>query len=380
MTCTKCGTELVEGALYCHMCGRAADWQPPRKKRGNRQGTALKRGKTWTGYSPGYSYTTIDEEGNAVKHRVRPSKGGFRTKAEALAWAASASPAERAVPTLETLWRVYSEGQMLELSKDRISHYRTAYRSLLPFMPRRIDTLTLVELQEHFDKTYTASSGIAPRDLLSVLYQMAMAANGPTGKITTNVAKHIKLPQYKPKEAEIFTRDEINAMWNSFAAGDHTAAIILLVLYTGMMPAEVINLRTDMIDTGAREIRGAGAKTDTRKQAVIIYPDYLDPVVARLISAADADGKIYDRSYTSLSKDFLAALERAGIDNPTDERGYHRLTLYKCRHTYGTEAIRAGLTPAIVAKLMRHNNTITQQRYTHLADEDVREAVVKLKK
>jgi len=380
MTCTKCGTELVEGALYCHMCGRAADWQPSRKKRGNRQGTARKRGKTWTGYSPGYSYTEVDADGNAKVHRVRPSKGGFRTKAEALAWAANASPADRQAPTLEHLWQVYSEGAMQSLSHEAQVHYKAAYKSLLPFMPRRIDTITLTELQEHFTRTYTASTGKHAKALVSILYQMAMADNGPTGRITNNLARYIKLPAHTARSASILTRAEIDAIWGAYSAGDGTAPVILLMLYTGMMPAEVLKLTPGMIDTETREIRGAGAKTKTRKDAVIIYPEFLDGVVSAMIGGAGPDGPVVTISQSMLQRNFFKLLESVGIDNPVDDRGVHRLTLYSCRHTYGTEAVRMGLPPAMVAKLMRHSNTQTQQRYTHLADEDVRQAVSKMKK
>ena len=58
--CKKCAAVLPEGALFCPQCGRAVNYTPTPRKRGNGQGTAIKRGKTWTGIKPGYKYTGED--------------------------------------------------------------------------------------------------------------------------------------------------------------------------------------------------------------------------------------------------------------------------------------------------------------------------------
>ena len=50
MICTKCKTEVVQGAIFCHQCGRKLITQKKSrtKSRGNGTGTAFKRGSTWT--------------------------------------------------------------------------------------------------------------------------------------------------------------------------------------------------------------------------------------------------------------------------------------------------------------------------------------------
>ncbi len=80
IVCKKCGAELPDEARFCMMCGRAVNYTPTPRKRGNGQGTAVKRGKTWRGISAGYSFTVTDEDGTTRRVRRRKTKDGFATK------------------------------------------------------------------------------------------------------------------------------------------------------------------------------------------------------------------------------------------------------------------------------------------------------------
>lgn len=87
MNCRKCGVALPEKAAFCPACGvkQAVSARKP-KRRGNGQGTVVKRGKT---------YTAICTKFIAGK-RITFSKGGFATKKEALDYIPNLKPARRA--------------------------------------------------------------------------------------------------------------------------------------------------------------------------------------------------------------------------------------------------------------------------------------------
>ena len=79
MLCRKCKKELPEGSAFCCYCG--VKQTPPSKagRRGNGQGTAVKRGSTWTAiWTLGFAV-----QDGKLKQK-RGSKGGFKTKKEAL--------------------------------------------------------------------------------------------------------------------------------------------------------------------------------------------------------------------------------------------------------------------------------------------------------
>lgn len=358
------------------------------KKRGNGQGTARKRGKTWTGYATGYTFTTPDGK----KHTRRPSKGGFKTKSEALAWASQSGTADKdtPVPKLIDLWTGWSQNDMLKLSDNKQTAYKIARRRIESIIARDIDSLTVDDLQfvinEKCNSYYTAKD---VKTLLSHLYKRAMASNQNHGRITQNLADFVVLPDFEEKEATPFSQDELKKLWASYDNGDKFAAYILLMCYTGMMPAEIMACKKDMIDVDALEIRGAGVKTSVRKKSVIAFPEFLKPIIEDLLAAKPSNGAKDTGKIAPINKDnfyveFYDAIARAGIDNPvekgTDGKERHRLTPYSCRHTYGTEAVRAGFHPEIIKKMLRHSNTKTQEKYTHLGEADLHEAVSKIQK
>lgn len=383
--CKKCGCELPENAAYCFLCGKAVNYTPTPKKRGNGQGTAVKRGKTWTGFAPGYSF--FDEDGK--RHRVRPSKGGFATKKEALAWATSDKAKERPLPRLIDLWQGYSSNDLKKLSKSKQTAYKIARTRLESIISRRIDTLSVDDLQavvnKECDSYYPAKD---MKSVLSKLYQRAMASNSNNGRITQNLSDFIVLPSLEEKEAVPFSESEVQALWKAFETGDTFVGYILLLCYTGMMPGELLACKKSMVDLEHCEIHDAGAKTAVRKQSAIVFPVFLKPLVEQLLSLRVENNNTKNDKLLTMNKDnfykaFYESIERAGIDNPPfigkNGREDHRLTPYSCRHTYGTEAVKLGVHPAVIQKMLRHSNTKTQERYTHLGAVEVHEAANQLK-
>ena len=377
MICRKCKQEVPDGA-FCNLCGW--DQQKPRnapKKRGNGQGTAYKRGRTWTGVAPGYSYMATTDKGEKRRQK-RPTKGGFATKKEALEWAMNARAVKEVpVPKMIELWEGWSKNDMLKLSKNKQISYKIARKRLESIMAYPIDILSVDDLQKVINdecKTYYPARDV--KTLLSHLYQRAMASNANRGRVTQNLADFLVLPEMNEKEAVPLTSKEIELLWKRYDDGDTFVGYILLLIYTGMMPGELLICKKDMVDLENCEIRGAGAKTKVRKKTAIVFPDFIKPVVETLLAIQVENSNTKNDKLLTMNKDnfyekFYDAVQLAGIDNPKNEKGEHRITPYSCRHTYGTEAVKLGAHPAIIQKMLRHSNTKMQEKYTHLGSEEV---------
>lgn len=354
MICRKCKQEVPDGA-FCLECGTRQE--APRKsvrRRGNGTGTAFKRGKTWTAQRT--MYTTVDEDG--MKHRKYATKGGFATKKDALLYLESLSDAEkRTVPKLIDLWTAYEKNELPGLSKDKKTAYKKARQRLDGLMGRKIDTLTTADLQETVNREcksyYTARDC---KTVLSKLYQSACADRF----VPTNLAQYIKLPSLEEKEAEPFTSDEVDKMWAAYADGDLFLGYLLVMIYSGMMPGELLDLKKSMIDLDRCEIYGNGKKTEIRKKNAIVFADCIRPVLEELMVQTEGD-KLICRQRDAWYKDYHAAVTRIGIRD---------LPPYSCRHTTGTEAARQNLNAAIIQKIMRHGKITTSQKYIHLGSEE----------
>ena len=352
MICRLCHKAAPDGA-YCIFCGKRQDVSRAGHKRGNGQGTAYKRGKKWEGCRPGYQYT--DENGN---HRVRPRKCGFATKREALEWASVKTVVDIHSPKVIELWEQYRDNDLPKLGASKQTAYKIARKHLEPLMGMEIHLVTLEDIQ----KTVNAScpTYYPARDckqLLKNLYKLAAA----DGWVNGSLPDYILLPERNERERQPFTIDEQRAIWASYEAGNADAALPLVMIYTGMMPGELQQLRPEMIDWKARRIVGAGLKTKVRRESPIWIPDGLVPVLRDLVDASTSEsGYILPRNESAFYARYYAALERAGV---------RRLEPYSCRHTTATAlAIDNGVAPQTIQRIMRWSTTRMLDRYAHPDD------------
>lgn len=374
--CIKCGAELPEEAIFCHICGKK---QVQEKRRGrmrqNGQGNAYRRGSTWTGRAAGYSYTVTDENGDAKMIRKRPTKGGFKTKTAALEWAAAqdAEQKRKEPPTLLELWQGWSENDLLTRSKDKQLAYKKARERIEPIIARKISDLTIDDLQSTVNagaKSYYTARDM--KSLLSHLYQRAMASGGSSGWVTVNLSRFIVLPELEEKVPEPFTEDEVSAMWKAWDKGNVFVGYMLLMIYTSMMPGELLSCKTDMIDYDRHEIYGCGKKTKKRKDTPIVFPEFIEPVLKELSEKSTSKtGKIFGGDEGTFYSAYHSATKAIGVRD---------LNPYSCRHTTATEAVKKGVELPVVQQIMRHSKLASTQRYIHVSTEAAHKAINQLTK
>ena len=356
MFCSKCGREMPENALYCPFCGKAVNYTPKRKKRGNGQGTAYRRGNTWTAEITDYTY--IGEDGKV--HRKYKTKGGFQTKREALAYCeVMRGNTEKRVPTLLELYSVWEKSELPNLSKDKQSAYRKARKRLECIIGRKIDSLTTADLQKAIDDN--SSSFYTARDMktvLSHLYKRACADRF----VPTNLTQYIVLPKLEERVQSPFSKEEVQKMWDAFADGDTFIGYLLLMIYSGMMPGELFACEKSMIDLDRCEIFGCGKKT--RKGTTIVFADIVKPVVVALMGGKS--NKLCSIYETEWYDEYHKATARIGVRD---------LPPYSCRHTTGTEAAKQNLNASTIQKIMRHSKITTSQKYIHLGSEEAHKGI-----
>lgn len=356
MLCPRCHREIPEDAVLCCYCGRVLVRKKPTTRRPKGSGTIYKRGSTWTVKIN--IATDVTPEGKL--RRIFRSKGGFATRAEAADYAATlkaqAEGRKTKAPTLQHYWDLYRTTDMDKLSTSKAVAYKGAWKKLHALAHRAVDTLTVGDLRKTVGdqaKTYYPARDM--KNLLSHLFRLA----GADGWVSKDLPSYIILPDLNEKERRPFTDDEQAALWRLWEFGNRDAALPLIMIYTGMMPGELMGLQTSMIDLDAQKITGAGMKTKVRRESAIYLPSTILPVISTLMRHS-TDGHIAPRHEKAFYPAYYAALEAAGC---------RRLEPYCCRHTTATAlAIDRSIAPQTVQRIMRWSSTRMLDRYAHPDD------------
>lgn len=362
MICKKCKKDVPDGR-YCIACGadQSASKKTRPRTRPNGTGTAYKRGSTWT------AQVTVgikrDPDTGRVQ-QVRRTKGGFKTKREALEFCmqlANAAMPKKHV-TFGDLWEQYEKTKFRQLSASKQCSYRTALKRIGDMIYTRIDAVTIADLQGLVDGlTFYCAQDI--KSILRHMYRIAMMQ----GWTSRDLSEYIVLPPKNEHERTPFSDEEIRAIWRGYDGGDTWAGYILLMIYTGMMPGELLHCRKDMIHLDSHQIIGAGLKTAERKNRPIVIADFLMPVVQALIDYTGDAPLLCDTYKRAFYKKYYDCLDRCGC---------RRLTPYSCRHTTATAcAVGAKIAPSVIQRIMRHAKLSTTQLYIHPDESAVLDAI-----
>ena len=337
-----------------------------RKNRGNGQGCAYQRGKTWTAcVTIGWE---LPDDPSKPKKPIRRTRGGFSTRRDALAYCpvllAGGHEKPSEAPRLSFYWTSYSQHDMLHLSRNTQSAYRTAWNKLKPIHDVRVDAITVDLLRITVaDACHTYDTAKDCKDLLSNLFELASADRFAARELPS----YIVLPAHEEKERIPISREEQVALWKAYDNGDLRAAIPLLMIATGLMPGEMQKLRVENIDLENKIIVRSGIKTKVRKQTPVVLSDVIIPVVKDLIANAMPSGFLLKRNEKAFYENYYAVLE---------ETGCRRLPPYSCRHTCASQlSIDKKIPEQTIRKIMRWSTSRMLDRYAHPDVSDAIDAV-----
>ena len=367
MICIRCKTEVPDGK-HCINCGAKQVSKAYRRMRSNGMGTAYKRNRTWTAsvtiaWHDGH--TSPEEEAHLMP--VKRTKGGFKTKSEALAYCQQLlkrPAADHRDTTIKALNDTFLITRYKKLSPSKQTAYKIAYNKIKAIHFTPIVDLSVSDLQHLIDGlSYYPARDI--KVLLSHLYKLACAQQDTTA----NLAQFMVLPELHETSHEPFTDDELKKLWSAYSDGDTWIGYILLMIYSGMMPGELLNCKKSMIDLAGRTIIGAGLKTKERKAKPIVIADFIVPVIESLMELSDTD------KFIRINKDYFYDAYYAKLA----ACGCRKLPPYSCRHTTGTAlSIGKNIAPAIIQRIMRHTKFTSTERYIHPSNDDSLIAINKL--
>lgn len=367
MNCKRCHKDMQLDAPFCPWCGAKQERKTSNRTRGNGMGCVYKHRNRWIArIVVGWKF---DMEAQKTK-RVHEFSCGHKTKKEAefaLAELLSGKRKELTAPVLNHYWELYRDGELQKLSESKQTAYNIAWKKIKALHYKTVDTITVSDLRKTAEEV--AQTFYTRRDVKTLLSHLFKIA-GADGFASKDLPDYINLPKLNEKERQPFTELEQASIWRAYESGCKDARLPLVMIYTGMLPGEILKLRKEMIDWNEHVIRDIGIKTEVRKKAVVYVPDCIIPILHELCEEAD-NGKIFDMSEATFYVRYYAVLESAGC---------RRLTPYSCRHTTATAlAITQNIAPQTIKKIMRWSTTRMLDRYAHPTSKDASDAINTIK-
>ena len=355
MTCSKCGSEMPQNAVFCPFCGRRVISLPERKtRRGNGQGCVYRRGKTWT------AVVTVRYTDEAK--RITRSKSGFRTKKEAL----------EAVPGLKLSYKPVNNDITLKAAYDRMMdhHSQRVSKSTIAcydFAMEHFKALWHVPLAEikadHFQACLDdCTAGRRTKENMKAAASLICKYGLQNDIIGKNYAEFLVIPKEEQKEREPFTMDEVRQIAES---QNVWAGYILVLIFTGFRPNELFKLKKE--DFYGSYFIG-GSKTEAGKNRIVTIPPVILPVVRRQL-AGDSD---YIFPAPDGGQMDLSHFRKRYYYPTLKDLNVRPLPPYSCRHTFATMLKNIQGAATDKQRLMGHTSFEMTAHYTHTDVESLK--------
>lgn len=369
MMCRKCKKEIPENSLFCNLCGAKQEIVKKNKGRvrGNGEGTVFQRGKTWTArVILGW---WVDD--NSVAHPQTRTKGGFKTKKEALDYIPELKKVGYdAVKDLsfQELYNRWREEHESKVSETTMKGYAASFNHFKPIWGMKFKNITTDDMQECLNE---GSKGRRTKELMKalagLLYKYALAR-----KITDhNYAQYLYVGSEAKGTHPAFTVDQLNKIRKAAAEGDIRAIYTVCLIYLGFRPGEMLALKREDYhrDADAEWFIG-GSKTEAGKDRTVPISPKIKPFIHELVMKSKLyifgkprNGSKMDDKYFRDTM-FYPLLADLGIQQLPDENHPAVLVPYSCRHTFANLLKNVDGAGKDKASLIGHTDySFTERRY-----------------
>ncbi len=269
------------------------------------------------------------------------------------------------VPNLAELHDTYLKGHDYKhLSKSQQDKLGYAWKRLFPLHMRKIDTLTVPDMQDVIDnatKTYYPARDM--KVMLSHLYEIAIKHE----YVQYNKTEWIDLPAKNDKPPEALNEEEICKLWDDYnSTSDTITGCILIMIYAGLRYGELAGLLKENIylDDEYPYMVG-GEKTEAGRNREIPIVKKIEPIVRVMYETCEI--KLLEMSEDSFRKAYWTKIDGLGI---------RHLPPQICRHTYFSLLTAAGVAPGVITKTGGHTDyRTTLKHYVKLSIKDKYEAL-----
>lgn len=361
MDCIKCKKPLQDDFLWCPYCGKKQVTERKHKKRANGTGNITKlsgnRAKPWLARRNGVTVGTYATRTEAQK---------------ALERLADTTVNEKYNMTFAQVYEAWKPIHERKVTPSQMSCYVMAYNNSTALHDQQFRKLRKSDFQNQIIQMEEAGKSKSAcekmKQLFSQLSKYALAED----IIQTNYAQGLGTVAKQLSTKEVFLDADIQAIKASQNRGKD---IVMILTSCGCRPNELFNA---LLINCHEDYFIGGSKTKSGiDRPIMISPDGLAAYQALRQKAIENKGKKLIDGFSGNRN--LKNFTKREFKELMQEIGRPEVSMYSCRHTYITNAVRCGVDQRVLQQIIGHVDSETTKLYTHLNVDDLREQAQKIK-
>lgn len=269
--------------------------------------------------------------------------------------------------TFKEVYSLWSNEHFENITPSSKRIWIAAYKHSSSLYNKKFRSLKVTDLEMAI---HSADVGTATKFRMKCLYNMLYKYAIKHDIIDKNYATYCETPQVVTTLKRVpFSDEEINILWQNFDMP--FVDMILVNIYSGLRPSELVELQTKNVDLCKRMIIG-GMKTDAGRDRCIPIHDRIYFIIKNKMELGNErvflDENQESLNYFSYRLRFIKVMKKLNM--------FHRP--HDARHTFITKAKHAEMNEYILKKIVGHKiSDITESVYTH---RDFNELYVEINK
>lgn len=194
--------------------------------------------------------------------------------------------------------------------------------------------------------------------------------------VEQNPAEAVIHPKYEQNEPRILKRIEYRALRDACRDDVRIAAIVELLLQTGIRISELASMQLEDLDFEKNQIRIQ--EQNSQKERYVPLNNAARKALQEYLKERPKNVNENTVFLTKTCRPFLVRNIRAAIDRYFRLAGIKEAKVNDLRHTFIVEQLKAGTPLTYVSKLVGHKRVTTTERYLDLIQQSDQPSAVKL--
>lgn len=259
-------------------------------------------------------------------------------------------------PTLKETFNILRDTLWLNKSDNTMSAYKTAFNHFKQFHNTKISQIRLQDIEPIFEELMKKGSSFSKLNNMKIVMSQVYKYGIKYDYVEKNYAKYIQFEETLKSEDKNnkvpYSKEDIKNLFRH--DDDIIAQSILVMIYTGTRPSELLQIKKENIHLDERYMIG-GIKTKNGIDRVIPIHECIVNYMKEIM-----ESEILGMAYTSYLYKFNMCKKDLNF----------KCTPHSGRHTFATLANEYKLDEFLVKKIMGHSaRDLTKDVYTHIDKE-----------